>query len=200
MLKSSDRALDLQSRAGAALAILPISPNGWTLLSVLIASSAAISIAGGQLLAGLILFIISALCDAADGAVARSRGQSTSFGAFLDGVSDRLVEAMLLISLMFLPLPQVLIDARIWIASLLFLGTCMPSYIRAYAHHKGLLDQKSAALPSGILERGERVGLISLGIALGALVSLDLLVHCIILASALSLVTSVQRFLAALSD
>lgn len=47
------------------------------------------------------LFIIGALSDAADGAVARKRAQQTQFGAFLDPIADKFLVFMVLIALVY---------------------------------------------------------------------------------------------------
>jgi archaetidylinositol phosphate synthase len=114
-------------------------------------------------------------------------------GGFIDGVADRFVEAIFLFSFMFYPLPTVIIDPKIWLAALVFLGTCMPSFIRAYADHKGVISREKALALGGILERSERLGLVIIGLAAGMLLSMQLFVYAVMLACALSLVTIIQR-------
>ena len=111
MLKQSGISRNLQMKIGEILSFIPLSPNQWTVIAVLIAVVAAYEIAIGELVYGLVLFLLSGAIDMVDGAVARARGETTKFGGFLDGISDRLVEALFLFSLMFYPLPTFLIDA-----------------------------------------------------------------------------------------
>jgi phosphatidylglycerophosphate synthase len=195
MLKQDRNAKSVQSSIGKALAIIPLTPNQWTVLSLFVAIAAGIMIAfSGNLVFGLALFALAGMMDLIDGAVARARGEVSALGGFIDGVVDRFVEAVFLFSFMFVPLPSVLgIDAKIWLASLVFLGTCMPSFIRAYADHKGVLKREEALALGGIFERSERIGLLVLGLAAGIFFSMGFFVYSIILASALSLVTIVQR-------
>ena len=47
------------------------------------------------------LFVVGALSDAADGAVARRRSQQTPFGAFLDPIADKFLVFMVLIALVY---------------------------------------------------------------------------------------------------
>jgi phosphatidylglycerophosphate synthase len=194
MLKQAEGPGKIQGLIGSALARLPLTPNQWTLLSVAAALAAGTVIAVRQdLAAGLALFAAAALFDLVDGAVARARGEVSALGGFIDGVADRFVEALFLFSFMFYPLPIVLFDPKIWLAGLVFLGTCMPSFIRAYADHKGVMTREKALALGGIFERSERLGLVIIGLAAGMLFSMQLFVYAIIAACALSLVTIIQR-------
>lgn len=194
MLKQAEGPRKIQSGLGSALAVIPLTPNQWTLLSLLVALAAGAVIALRQDLGlGLILFAVAALLDLVDGAVARARKETSALGGFMDGVVDRFVEAIFLFSFMFYPLPVVLIDPKIWLAALVFLGTCMPSFIRAYADHKGVITRQKALALGGIFERSERLGLVIIGLAAGMLLSMGFFVYAIILACALSLVTIIQR-------
>ncbi|MFH0737261.1 MAG: CDP-alcohol phosphatidyltransferase family protein, partial [Candidatus Micrarchaeota archaeon] len=175
------------------LAIIPLTPNQWTLLSIVIALAAGAMVAMGNLPLGLGLFALAALSDVIDGAVARARNEVSALGGFMDGVSDRFVEAIFLFSFMFYPLPTLLIDPKIWIASVIFLGTCMPSFIRAYADHKAVVSREEANALGGICERSERILLIVIGLGAGLALAMDYFVYSLILASALSLVTIMQR-------
>ncbi len=175
MLKQKESSRKIQQFFGKAAACLPLSPDHWTFLSLVFATAAAVAIGYfRELLAGVILF---------------------AFAGFLDGVTDRLVEALFLFSLMFYPLPTVLILPQIWLALLLFLGTLMPSFVRAYADHKGVITREKALALGGILERGERIILLALGLAAGILLSPEYFVYAVILASALSAITVMQRIM-----
>jgi archaetidylinositol phosphate synthase len=196
MLKQARESGEAQALVGSALAAIPLSPNQWTALSLALALGGASLIAVQNLGAGLILFALAALFDLIDGAVARARGEATAMGGFLDGVTDRFVEAVFLFSFMFLPLPLILIDAKIWLALLVFLGTCMPSFIRAYADHKGVLTRQRALALGGICERSERLGLVILGLAAGLVLGMEYFVLAVMLACALSLATIIQRLAA----
>lgn len=196
MLKQNEGLRGIQAGMGKALASIPLSPNQWTFLSVVLALLAALAVALTNSLAiGLSLFALAALFDVIDGAVARARNETSALGGFVDGVADRFVEASFLFSFMFIPLPQMLIDAKIWLALLIFLGTCMPAFIRAYADHKGALSREKALAMGGVFERSERLLVILAGLAAGLLFSMDYLVYSVILASALSVITILQRLL-----
>jgi archaetidylinositol phosphate synthase len=193
MMKQDEGLKGLQGAMGKALATIPISPNQWTLLSILIAIAAGAMVAIGNLPFGLALFALAALFDVIDGAVARARGEVSVLGGFIDGVADRFVEAIFLFSLMFYPLPTILIDPKIWLASVVFLGTCMPSFIRAYADHKGVITREKALALGGICERSERIAIVVIGLGIGLALSMNFFIYSLILVSALSLITILQR-------
>lgn len=194
MLKQDSMLRGIQNSMGKALSAIPLTPNQWTFLSVALALIAATGVAiTNNLPLGLALFALAAVFDVIDGAVARARNETSALGGFIDGVADRFVEAMFLLSFMFLALPAIIIDAKIWLALLIFLGTCMPSFVRAYADHKGVISREKADALGGICERSERLLIVIIGVAAGMLVSMDYFVYSLVIASLLSLVTVLQR-------
>lgn len=194
MIKQDDSAKAIQKRIGILFAAIPLSPDAWTALSLLVALGAAILIGSvHELLIGLLLFCLAGALDMVDGAVARARGETSAFGGFLDGIADRFVEALFLFSMMLYPLPSILVAPQVWLSSVLFLGTCMPSFIRAYADHKGVVSREKALALSGICERSERIGLLVIGLAAGMLIGMELFIYALMLISALSAITVLQR-------
>ncbi len=194
MLKQNQSSKGIQERVGQFLVFVPLRPNQWTMLALVLAAMGAFAIAlMHDLFLGLILFLVGGALDMVDGAVARARNEATKFGGFLDGVSDRFMEALFLFSFMFYPLPEILIEPKIWLAALIFLGTCMPSYIRSYSEHHGVLTKEKAKEMGGFFERSERIILITLGLAAGIIFSMEYFVGAIILAVALSAITVLQR-------
>lgn len=185
----------------ACLARLGLSPNGWTALALAVAFGGFFALWGGQLLPGLLLFLLSGTLDVVDGAVARATGRTSATGAFLDGVLDRYVEVLLILGLLFYlgPTAEFFIPVGAWIAILVF-GAVMTSFVRAYADHRGLVrDQKVLAEEmGGLLERAERLILIYAGM-IGALLFGDgWLLGAIVLAAVLSNLTAVQRIFLAI--
>ena len=196
MLKQSSSIRNIQDSFGKLLAAIPLSPNHWTMLSVLIAMAGGFVIAyQTNLMLGLILFAVAGLFDVIDGAVARSRKETSELGGFIDGVADRFVEGIFLLSLMFYPLPEIFIDSKIWLASVIFLGTCMPSFIRAYADHKGVISRENALALGGLCERSERLLIIIAALVFGLSYSMDYFVYGLIAVVVLSFVTIIQRLL-----
>jgi len=75
-------------------------------------------------------------------------------------VSDRLVEAAYILGISFFALPDFFVPAQLWLFTMLVFGTFMTSFVKAYSEHTGVLSHKQAHGIAGLLERGERVGLL----------------------------------------
>jgi len=178
------------------LSRLGISPNAWTLLSLLPALAGLVALTMHQLAAGLLLFILSGFIDMVDGAVARATGQATARGAFIDGVVDRYVELMLYLGLLFYLGPGSFfgLAKEAWFMLLIF-GALMTSFVRAYADHRGVVkapeDQKKMG---GLLERGERLLLLYAGMAAG-LANPEWLMAAVAITAVLANATALQRII-----
>jgi len=178
-----------------------LSPNAWTLLTLFFALPGFMALCQRKLLAGLFFFFLSGFIDLIDGAVARASKRTSKFGAFLDGVADRYVEFLLYLGLWFYlrDAAEFLLPNGAWMLLLLF-GALMPSFIRAYAHHKGLVtDPKALEKMGGLIERSERLDLLYLGMALGYFNEIYL-VYSVALIALLCHITSMQRILFAVKD
>ncbi len=128
-----------------------------------------------------------------DGAVARYSKQETKKGAYIDGISDRFVEAFIIFGFMFYKLPSALGDVNIMLAALLFFST-MTSYARSYADHKGLVtSEKELRQMGGLLERFERVFILLASAAVSLVYGAEIISYSIILLVLLSAVTVAQR-------
>lgn len=188
-------------RSLAGLSRLGLSPNAWTALALAVAIGGFFALVGHRLLLGLLLFLISGALDMVDGAVARTTGRASAEGAFLDGVLDRYVEALLILGIFFYLGPETsfFIPIGAWIAILIF-GAVMTSFVRAYADHRGLVkDQRVLAKEmGGLLERAERLTLIYSGMVGALLFGNGWLLGAIVLAAVLSNLTAVQRIFLAI--
>lgn len=200
MLKS--RFSEFSDRVGIQLGMffskIPISANTWTILSLLPAAVGFALLSQRHVGWALVLFIISALMDAIDGGVARVTGTVSNLGAYLDGMMDRVVEGLLLIGIMLCGIPDLTLwgyttPAFLWIVLLLFFGSAMVSYSRAYAVYRRVLkDGKKVSRMPGILERAERLMLVFIGMVLYHFNPVYL-TYAIALAAVLSVVTVIQR-------
>ena len=186
-------------KLGVIFSKIPLTPNQWTVLSLIPALFGFIALAYYHEMGwGLAFFALSALVDAIDGGVARVTGRVSNLGAYLDGMVDRLVEGLLLGGLMFFGLPDTFVFGYAvpmwcWLVLLLFIGSAMVSYARAYAdHRKVITDEKKLRKMGGILERAERLLLVFIGMAL-FYVDVAYLNAAIIVAAILSCITLVQR-------
>ncbi len=189
---------EFAERVGIKLGLLfsrvPLTPNQWTILSLIPAFIGFMCLAYLQRMdLAIVFFAASALIDGIDGGVARVTGSVTSFGAYLDGIIDRFVEAFLLFGLIFYGLPEFIFPSYVWVASLLFSGTVMTSYSRAYAdHRKALTDEKLLGKMGGLLERPERLIIVFAGMVASFWNPLYL-TYAIVAASLLAIITVAQR-------
>ena len=130
---------------------------------------------------GAALFVVGSVLDILDGALARSSGKGTVFGAFLDSTTDRIGEAFMLgaIALVFSR------DGNEFALAAAF-GSLLVSYTRARAE---ALDLKGDV---GIGSRAERVVVIVSGLVLAPW---GVLPWAIYLLAVTAWVTVVQRVL-----
>ena len=139
-----------------------LSPNQWTLLSLIPALGCAYFLINSQFLYAAVLLFISAFLDVIDGSVARVKGKTTKLGAYLDTMIDRYVEAIVIFGLMFSELPWFFISPYAWLIFYLF-GGMMTTYAKAAAKEKGMVKNE---MSGGLLERAERIGILTVGIFL----------------------------------
>lgn len=193
MLKATLRS-EKTDRLAGGLAAIGLSPNAWTLISLVPALAGLVALVMHQLALGLAMFALSAFIDIVDGTVARVTNQVSDKGAYIDGVVDRYVELMLYLGLLiyigrgdFLGLPN-----EVWIVLLIF-GGLMTSFVRAYADHRGIVkDPGDLKRMGGFLERLERLMLLYFGMFLG-LFNDQWLMAIIILTAILANATALQR-------
>jgi len=130
-----------------------ISPNGITLIAMLLGAVAGVSVASGRFALGGWLFLLSGILDTFDGRLARTRGRVTPAGAAFDSLLDRYADGAMLIGLAYyFRMTWALIPA---LAALF--GTSMVPYVRAKAESFGL------TMKDGLMQRPERV--LTLGLA-----------------------------------
>jgi len=195
MMKSSfaEFAEKISISIGIACSRVPISPNAWTVLSVVPALFGFYFLTQKQMWPAIVAFAVSAMLDAVDGGVARVTGAVTNLGAYLDGMVDRFVEALLLFGLMFYGVADWMLPGYMWVALLIFFGAVMTSYARAYADHRKALAEEDVKKMPGFLERAERLILVFLGMVAGVLYIPLWLTYAIALAVMLSVITVGQR-------
>ena len=74
---------------------LGFTPNMMTMVGLAGNTVGAIFLSQGNFLVGGLLVLIMTPIDALDGTMARLRGESSDFGAFVDSVSDRYSELII---------------------------------------------------------------------------------------------------------
>ncbi|MBU0762922.1 MAG: CDP-alcohol phosphatidyltransferase family protein [Candidatus Altiarchaeota archaeon] len=181
-------------RIGMFFSKFGLTPNGWTILSLLPAFIGLVFLYKQMLLWGLVFFVASAFIDIVDGNVARVTKSVSNLGAFIDGVIDRYVEFALYIGLWFYLRngPEVILPVGFWMIFLIF-GSLMPSFITAYADHRKVIsDEEKLRNIGGFVERFERLALLYIGMFLG-IYSVIYLVYAVILVGLLSNLTALHR-------
>jgi len=86
----------ISTRASMALAHLPIHPDVVSLVAFLFALAGAWALGVGEGVAGGLLVLASSILDGVDGEIARLRIRASAAGALLDGVLDRIGDAVVL--------------------------------------------------------------------------------------------------------
>ena len=134
---------------------------------------------------GAFLFVVGSLLDILDGALARTSGKGTPFGAFLDSTTDRVSEGVMLgaIALVFSRHGN---EVALAFAFGAVAGSFLVSYTRARAEALGLRGDV------GIGSRAERVVVITAGLVLAPWGALPLAIY---LLAATAWITVVQRVL-----
>ncbi len=156
MLKSTGFAKSISKFLGNLFALLPLHPNSITILSVIMAILGYIVWLPHleTKLDSILLFAFAFFFDAIDGAVARAKKLESRQGAFLDGIADRAVEFFLILTLF--KIYAFNIEMAVLFFSILFFGTAMTSFVKAYSEHQGVLKHSEAMAMPGIFERTER--------------------------------------------
>ncbi len=140
-----------------------LNPNLLTLVGTLVSIGAAVAFAMGHLRLGGVVLLAGGFFDLVDGVVARHQGRSTAFGAFLDSTMDRLVDMVVLFGIVIHYASSGQVGVVLLVGVVLVMSV-MTSYTKARA------EQIAANLGGGLLERGERIGLLAAGAILGLLV------------------------------
>lgn len=178
----------LSEKIGNIFKKFGLSPNQLSLIAIPLALCTAWLLASQYfVLAGIFLMLV-AFCDVVDGAVARATGKVSPFGGYLDGVVDKYSEAIIVFSLLFVPLPAFYFPAFVWIFLYLF-GEMSTTFVKATAVEKGLVKKE---IRGGLLEKPERTILLLIGIFLAAL-STVYLTWVIVLLAFLTNITAFQR-------
>lgn len=185
----------MERGVGKFFSLFPVTPNQWTLISVLFGFATLYFLIKEKLLLAVFFFLMAGMLDFVDGAVARHKNIPTKVGAYLDTISDRYVEGLLLLGMLFLPLPKIFLPARIWIFLILF-GSMLTTYAKAAAKEKELVNQE---LKGGLMSRGERIILLLLSLVLGIVFpDYELMTYVLILIAILTNLTAVQRVCSAI--
>jgi len=181
----------LATRSMLGLARTRVTPNALTASGVALCTAASVVVFfenRTELLfywLGAVLFVIGSILDILDGALARTSGKGTPFGAFLDSTTDRVSEGVMLgaIALVFSRHGD---QVALAFAFAAVAGSFLVSYTRARAEALGLRGDV------GIGSRAERVVVITAGLVLAPWGALPWAIY---LLAATAWFTVVQRVL-----
>jgi CDP-diacylglycerol--glycerol-3-phosphate 3-phosphatidyltransferase len=181
----------LAARGIQRLARTRVSPNALTAAGVSLCAVAAVLVyfeyrdeylfywLGGA------VFVVGSILDILDGALARTSGKGTPFGAFLDSTTDRISEGFVLgaIALIFSRHGN---EVALAFTIAAVAGSFLVSYTRARAEALGLRGDV------GLGSRAERVVVISVGLGLAPWGGLQWAIY---LLTATAWITVVQRII-----
>jgi CDP-diacylglycerol--glycerol-3-phosphate 3-phosphatidyltransferase len=188
----TDEARRLAAQSMAQLEEAKVTPDALTISGVALCIAGSVAVffeyAGwGLYWVGAVLFVVGSVLDILDGALARSRGIGSPFGAFLDSTVDRVGEGFM-ISAIGLVLMR---HDQMWGVALAFAavaGSFLVSYARARAEALGLRGDV------GLGSRAERVVVITPGLVLAPINDLVLPATMALLATT-AWITVLQRIL-----
>lgn len=161
-----------------------LKPNHLTIAGLLSFAAASVVCVFDHWKISLLLVIVGGIFDGLDGVLARETGQQSVFGSILDSSCDRLTEVFLLLGIMLTYVR--LSPADISGAILCFTAisaSLMVSYVKARC------EGASVPCKGGILQRPERIILLSFGLLTGE----RMMIWVLVVISVLGFFTSIQR-------
>jgi len=177
--------------AGRALARTPVTPNAVTIIGTLGVSAGALALfPTGHLFAGTVVCTFFVFADMLDGTLARIKGTTGAWGAFIDSTLDRVADASIFAGIAAWAVLSGHSRLLAGLAIFCLVAGALVSYAKARAEGLGV------RCDVGIAERPERlvIGLVAIGLT-GLGVPYVLAVGLWVLA-VLSTVTLAQRVLA----
>lgn len=191
--KNRDKFSGFTVRVGIVFSKLGLSPNQWTLFTLVPTFIALYFLIKEAFLFAGAFFIAASFIDIVDGSVARVTGRVTKFGGYLDNIIDRYVEGIIIFGLLFASLPNLVINGfTLTIPALVFIclfGGMMTTYAKAAAKEREIVEKE---MRGGLLERAERLLILFAGILLAAYNPLYL-TYVIAILAVLTNVTAIQR-------
>lgn len=148
---------------GRFLAGVGIEPDHVTWAGLALSGAAGAAVAFGAFLPAFVLLLLGSVADMVDGAIARGGGAATLFGAFLDSTVDRYAELFFFagVAVYFHRIEPSTV--YLLLAVLGAGGSFLVSYTRARAEGLGV------ECAVGLMERPERLILLTVGVLFGAI-------------------------------
>lgn len=194
MLKEFFDTDKISLRVGRVLGKLPITPNQWTMLSLIPSLLGFYFAIERNILQAFFFFLLAGLLDGIDGGVARFKGNVTRFGAFLDGSIDRVVDFLLIFSFLFFGIESnFLMPLEYWIVVLAYF-CLMPTFEVAYANHRKAVDDPEEKVIWRIMHRTEIYPMLLLAMLL-ANFSKSASFFVLVLTTILCIITTMQTII-----
>ncbi|MFM8945302.1 MAG: CDP-alcohol phosphatidyltransferase family protein [Actinomycetota bacterium] len=159
-----------------------LTPDHLTVVGLVVAVAAAVSIAFGWLALGLLLVIMAALPDLLDGALAKASNTSSQRGAFFDSVVDRVTDSLLFGGVAWYFASHESAHMAILPLAVAAMSSVI-SYERAKAESLGLQAK------GGLMERAERIILLCIGLLFPVILVAVMWIMLVLVS-----LTAVQRF------
>lgn len=141
---------------------IPVNPNVLTFTGFLVTVFASFVLLSNFFIGG-IMILVGGLFDILDGVAARVNKKTTRFGAFLDSVLDRYSDAFI-----FLAIAVNLSKSNNYLGVVLCLGTLVGAFLISYSRARA--ESLGEECKYGLMERTERIILISLGLITGLII------------------------------
>jgi phosphatidylglycerophosphate synthase len=133
---------------------LGLTPDFYNFAGLAFGAAAGLAVAAGQLEIGGWALVLSGVSDILDGRIARALGIASRYGAFIDSLLDRFIELFFFVGLAYFTR----YTGHGAVAATLALGSSvLVSYARAMGESLGV------ECTGGLMQRGERLALLSLG-------------------------------------
>jgi len=177
-------------KIGKNFARTGLSPNVWTSIGLVFAFATAIVYGINiefALIIGGILLLISGFFDIVDGQVARVTKKTSTKGAFLDSVFDKIAEVAIFLGILIGGY------AEPYLVFLAITLSLLVSYTRARAESVG-----KSLRGVGIGERAERILVIAIGGIIAGIVGLpEIMEYAVIIVVIIAAITFIQRIIVA---
>ncbi len=133
---------------------LGLGPDFYNFAGLAFGAAAGGAVAAGALGLGGWALALSGVCDIMDGRIARAQGITSRYGAFIDSLLDRFIELFFFVGFAFLArqTPHGAVAGTLAVGA-----SVLVSYARAMGESLGV------ECTGGLMQRGERLALLSLG-------------------------------------
>ncbi len=185
-----------------AFSKLPITPNMWSVISLICAFIAGVFFAFGQPFFGVLFVILNSFLDVLDGALARYTGLASPIGDYLDHVFDRYADVFIVTGIIIYGVQTWQAQVPAWVIGIFAItGVLLSSYMGTQAQAVGLKRNYG-----GVLGRADRLVLLMVfGLAefiypTPFLFGLPFLGWMLVIYGLLGHITAIQRFVMSLKE